>query len=101
MNREDVLRMAREAGLTDPDLGDWMTDYGHSEVAIKKFAAAIRSATKEEDAEIAGREYKIYQDTMAAHYRLSDTQFRPRDFGFDIGVLDTSISIRDAIRASK
>jgi len=56
MNREDVLRMAREAGLTDPDLGDWMTDYGHSEVAIKKFAAAIRSATKEEDAGICEQE---------------------------------------------
>lgn len=52
MNREQIANMARDAGLTDPDLGDWMIDYGYSEEAITRFAAAIRAATKEEDARI-------------------------------------------------
>ena len=49
---EDLLRMAKESGLTDPDLGDWMTDYGRSEDSIKKFAelVAAAAAVKEREA---------------------------------------------------
>lgn len=28
MTRDDIIRIAREVGLTDPDLGECVTDYG-------------------------------------------------------------------------
>lgn len=36
-----IQRLAQEAGLTDVDLGPWMTDYGYSENEIKRFAALL------------------------------------------------------------
>lgn len=52
MKREELAKLAHDCGLTDRDLGEFMTDYGYSEESITKFAAAIRAATKEEDAKI-------------------------------------------------
>lgn len=46
-NGDEILRMALESGLTDPDLGDWMIDYGYSEEAIKKFADLVAAAERE------------------------------------------------------
>ena len=43
----DLESMAREAGLTDPDLAPWMTDYGNAEEAIKRFAALVRADERE------------------------------------------------------
>jgi len=37
----DIERLAKEAGLTDPHLPPWTTDYGYSEDEICKFAALI------------------------------------------------------------
>lgn len=37
----NLEQLAREAGLTDPDLGPWMIDYGNAEDAIKRFAALV------------------------------------------------------------
>jgi len=37
----DIMELAKQSGLTDPDLGDWMTDYGNAENAIRKFAALV------------------------------------------------------------
>jgi S-formylglutathione hydrolase FrmB len=48
MTREEIIRMAQEAGLTDPDLGDWMTDYGHAEDAITKFANLVEARERED-----------------------------------------------------
>lgn len=41
MTPELLERLARDAGLTDPDLGPWMTDYGCNEKAIRRFAALV------------------------------------------------------------
>lgn len=38
---QDIERLAKEAGLTDPDLGPWMTDYGNAESAIRKYTAMV------------------------------------------------------------
>ena len=50
MNREDIIRMAREAGfhvMTDPLFGDaWLAQ--HHEDAFHKFAALVAAATAEE-----------------------------------------------------
>ncbi len=48
----ELLEMAKEAGLTEPDLGDWITDYGDSEASIKRFAALVeaKAAAKEREA---------------------------------------------------
>jgi hypothetical protein len=37
----EISAMAREAGLTDPSLGEWMIDYGNAKEEIKKFAAIV------------------------------------------------------------
>lgn len=49
----DLESMAREAGLTDPDLAPWMTDYGNAEEAIKRFAALVRADERERCAKAA------------------------------------------------
>jgi len=46
MNRDDIIRMAREAGLTDPDLGPWTIDYGDAENAITYFANLVIAAQR-------------------------------------------------------
>lgn len=43
----ELLEMAKEAGLTEPDLGDWITDYGDSEASIKRFAALVEAKERE------------------------------------------------------
>lgn len=48
MTPDEILAMAKEAGLTDPDLADWMTDYGNAKDEIIMFAALV--ATKEREA---------------------------------------------------
>lgn len=37
----EISAMAREAGLTDPSLGEWMIDYGNAKEEIKKFVAIV------------------------------------------------------------
>lgn len=48
LTREDICRMARESDLIDPDLGDWMTDYGYSEGSIRRFAVLVAEAVLKE-----------------------------------------------------
>lgn len=92
MKREDVLRMARVrfGGYAD-----------QAASLFEQFANDIRSATKEEDARIAGRLYQNYVDTMNAHYRLSDDQFNGASFGFDMKSVMESKNIQNAILESK
>jgi len=47
MTDKDLLRIAHDADLTDPDLGEWMIDYGYSEDQIKKFAELVAAAERE------------------------------------------------------
>jgi hypothetical protein len=48
----DLERMAREAGLTDPDLAPWMTDYGYAKDEILRFAALVRADALEDAAKM-------------------------------------------------
>lgn len=48
LNDKDLARLARETGLTDADLGDFMTDYGYCKNAIMAFADAVAKRTAEE-----------------------------------------------------
>lgn len=66
MTDKDLLRMAHDADLTDPDLGEWMIDYGYSKEAIKKFAALVAAAEREACAKVC--------EEMHDHYSaLKDT----------------------------
>lgn len=53
MTEKDILRMAHDAELTDPDLGEWMVDYGYSKDQIKKFAELVAAAEREACARVA------------------------------------------------
>ncbi len=37
----DIIEMAKQSGLTAPDLGDRVIDYGYAKDEIRKFAALI------------------------------------------------------------
>ena len=93
MNKEKIIQLARDAGLTDPDLGDWMTDYGYAENAILKFTSAIIAATKEEDAKICD----LYKREFVDESCLNDG--RHSDMAF--GKVVASEHIAETIRASK
>lgn len=47
MIRDDIILMAREAGLTDPVLGECVTDYGDATESVLRFAALVASAERE------------------------------------------------------
>lgn len=47
MNKQEVLDIAAECGLTDKDLGPGMTDYGNGSEAIFRFAAKIAAKERE------------------------------------------------------
>lgn len=62
MTEKDILRMAHDAELTDPELGEWMVDYGYSKDQIKKFAELVAAAEREACAQVCeswgGRDYE-------------------------------------------
>ena len=52
MTRDDIIKLAREAGLTDPDLGECVTDYGNATESVLRFAALVAQAEREACADI-------------------------------------------------
>ena len=78
MDKEKIIQLARDAGLTDPDLGDWMTDYGYAENAILKFTSAIIAATKEEDAKICDYPWNGDADTHEYSNACNDCAYAIR-----------------------
>ena len=59
MTREDIIRMAREAGFRDADAkGVWITD-GYWEEELERFAALVASAEREACAKVC--------DVLAVH----------------------------------
>mgnify|MGYP006271746265 CR=1 FL=1 len=66
MTRDDIARMAREVGLTDPDLGDFMTDYGYSEDAICKLVALVAAAERESILDLVNDHAKNNTDLIGA-----------------------------------
>ena len=97
MNREDIIRMAREAGAAFPADGSYHRF--ESEENLEHFAALVASAEREACAEIADRLPRIYRETEEAHYRLSPEPFKPSNFGFDFAELKQAEAITHAIRA--
>lgn len=65
---EDLLRMAHDARLTDPDLGEWMVDYGYSEGRIKKFAELVAAAEREACAQMCER---MHEEDRPSDYAYS------------------------------
>lgn len=64
--------MAREAGLTDPSLGEWMIDYGNAKEEIKKFVALIADKAVAKELEAC---------RAAANSRCGDAILNVRDLG--------------------
>jgi hypothetical protein len=49
MTRDDIIRIAREVGLTDPDLGECVTDYGDAtDCVLRLFDAAYAAGAAAE-----------------------------------------------------
>ncbi len=44
MTRDDIILMAREVGLTDPDLGECVTDYGDATDCVLRFFSKAYAA---------------------------------------------------------
>lgn len=47
MTRDDIIRTAQKAGLTDPDLGECVTDYGDATEGVLRFAELVIAAERE------------------------------------------------------
>ena len=58
MNREDIIRMARETGCWETDTGELVTD----EIQLGRFAALAASAEREECAELVWPKLKVWSE---------------------------------------
>ena len=92
MTREDIIRMAQEAGFL-PQANPVIPQL------LERFAALVASAEREACAEIADRLPRIYRETEEAHHRLSPEPFKPSNFGFDFAELKQAEAITHAIQA--
>ena len=97
MNREDIIRMAREAGLWEIKHSVEMALGGVGE--LERFAALVASAEREACAEIALTLTRRMKETAKAHYNHSAEPFIAERFGFDRGLILEGQKIADAIRA--
>jgi hypothetical protein len=62
MNRDDITRMALEAGFTDADNGRvWITD-GYWDDEIKRFAALVAAAEREQCVKIVMEDVDSYDE---------------------------------------
>ena len=96
MNREDIIRMAIEAGL-NLYVND-LTEKQYIEV-VERFAALVASAEREACAEIADKLPRTYRETKEAHERATLEPFHPSRFGFDFAEMRQAEVITHAIRA--
>lgn len=98
MTRDDIIRMAREAGF----------EYSGSELSwesvicteeLERFAALVASAEREACAEIAMTLTRRMEATKKAHHNHSAEPFIAERFGFERGIILEGQKIADAIRA--
>lgn len=63
MDKEQIIQMARDSGAdcVIPPMPGFDAEYVMTESGIERFAAAIRAATKEEDAKICEDEIASWQ----------------------------------------
>ena len=92
MTREEMIRMAQEAGW------EYATDDRGFE-PLWRFAALVAAAEREDCAKVAGWLHQQYIDTKDAHERHSPIPFKPSMFGFDQSTVQQSQRIAAAIRA--
>lgn len=84
MTKDDIIRMALEAGFTDADNGRvWITD-GYWDDEIKRFAALVAAAERDECAQLADKEANRMNEPFG--YMLAD---RIRMRGKNAGVEGT------------
>lgn len=68
MDKEQIIQMARDAGSCfAPEVGSWL----FTNAEIERFAAAIRAATKEEDAKICEDQWDIDGSCTAKQFAQS------------------------------
>ena len=91
MTREDIIRMAWEAG--------WDAHHAEFDTRIERFAALVASAEREACADIADRLPRTYRETKEAHERATLEPFHPSRFGFDFAEMRQADVITHAIRA--
>ena len=111
MNREEIIRIAQEAGFrvnTTESLLEELERFAAlvASAAVRETSAEYRLgwndgqiAEREACAEIADRLPRIYRETEEAHYRLSPEPFKPSHFGFDFAELKQAEAITHTIRA--
>ena len=93
MNREDIIRIAREAGIAN----SW--DLNWQDNIIERFAKLVAQHEREACADIADRLPRTYRETKEAHERATLEPFHPSRFGFDFAEMRQAEVITHAIRA--
>ena len=93
MNREDIIRIAKNSGLfvelvLEKDL-DW----------LERFAKLVAQHEREACAKVAEKSWQEFRDTKDAHERLSPAPFKLENFGFNHATIQQSQIIADNIRA--
>lgn len=97
VKREDIIRMAREAGIITNS--PYLMPHDHVLHGIERFAALVAAAEREACRQIALRKMRLLKDTERAHYTLTSSVFIPSRFGFDIAAVNEGVLIADAIAA--
>jgi hypothetical protein len=99
MNREDIIRMAREAGFTDADDDCvWITD-GTWDKELRKFAELIAAAEREACIKLFSEQLERFANLVAAAEREACAALCDKisdDDGFEGGYADNCAK---AIRA--
>jgi hypothetical protein len=110
MDKQDIIRMAKEAGINEATSEFYCDELGRMLAAAveqerKEFAVhaidIARKAIEEEReacAKVAGWLWQQFRDTKEAHERNSPEPFRPERFGFDQSTVQQSHRLMDAIR---
>jgi hypothetical protein len=89
MTREDIVRMAKEAGMESFDIC----------VELDDFAKLVAQHEREACADIADKLPRTYRETKEAHERATLEPFHPSRFGFDFAEMRQAEVITHAIRA--
>ena len=104
MTREDIIRMAREAGMKfSPAQFSGVLEAEIDEFSLETFAALVAAASEAKEreacAKVAERSWQEFRNTKDAHERLSPAPFKLENFGFNQSTIQQSQIIADNIRA--
>ena len=100
MNRDDVIRMAREAwGEGAVYRFDSPKHWPEVEEMFVRFAALVAAAEREACAAQVGQQWTTFEELKAAHYRHSPEPFDPFRFHKDLSTIFFSRDMAYAIRA--